>query len=852
VTDANLLTGKLQARYFPQIFGPQGNLPLDGAVVREKFQQLTEEMAQETGARVTPEAAAEGFLTVALENMANAIKKISLQRGYDLADYTLSCFGGAGGQAVCALAERLGMGRVFLHPYHGVLSAYGMGLAEARLLASQTLDLPLTAGILETLPQNFENLQRRQLPQAEGGFWKRRLELRYPGADTTLSLDFDPDLAALRRRFEAEHRRQFGFSQPDLALQIAAISLEWIEELPTPPEPLLLPNAQDGEPLEPVAMYTQGQWLSAPVYRWQALRPEQLVTGPALILEGTGTIVLEPGWQARLGEEKDGLKPCYLLLEKTALSPHPKSLSLLRQAQEPGRGTLKVDPARLEIFNNRFQFIAEEMGIVLQKTAASVNIKERLDFSCAIFDAQGDLVANAPHIPVHLGAMGESVKALMRDKGAELRPGDSYLSNNPYNGGSHLPDVTVMTPLFNREGTEILFYLASRGHQADLGGVTPGSMPADSREIGEEGILFDNQLLLREGLLQEAPILNRLRSGPHPARNPRQNLADFQAQLAANQRGAESLTALAEQLGLAEVQAYMGHVQDNAEEAVRRVISRLIPGRWQTELDNGVRLCIQIEIDRERREAVLDFTGSSPQGDHNFNAPRAVVQAVVLYVFRTLVSRPIPLNAGCLKPLRLIIPPGSVLDPQYPAAVAAGNVETAQALADCLYGALGCLAASQGTMNNLTFGNTDFQYYETVCGGSGAGPAFPGADAAQTHMTNSRLTDPEILESRFPVLLERFALRPGSAGAGRFSGGNGVERQFLFRQPVAASILSQRRRTVPWGLAGGEAGKPGENWLIRADGREIPLPACASLSLGAGERLLIKTPGGGGFGEELR
>ncbi|MFN5513738.1 MAG: hydantoinase B/oxoprolinase family protein, partial [Cyanobacteriota bacterium] len=759
VTDANLLTGKLQKAYFPSIFGPEGNLPLDSAVVREKFQQLTEEIARETGVSVSPEAAAEDFLSVALENMANAIKKISLQRGYDLADYTLSCFGGAGGQAVCALAERLGMGRVFLHPYHGVLSAYGMGLAEARLLAAQTLDLPLTAGILETLPQNFEDLRRRQLPQAEGGFWKCRLELRYPGADTTLGLDFDPDLAALRRRFEDGHRQQFGFSQPELALQIAAISLEWIEELPTPPEPVFIPDLQGGESLAPVELYTQGQWCPASVYRWQALRPEQLVTGPALILEGTGTIVLEPGWQARLGEEKDGLKPCYLLLEKTAvtgrgtLTPLLPPSATLREREKGLGDTLsavegdernrstdkseihpsglpttatptKVDPARLEIFNNRFQFIAEEMGIVLQKTAASVNIKERLDFSCAIFDAQGELVANAPHIPVHLGAMGESVKALLRDKGAELRPGDSYLSNNPYNGGSHLPDVTVMTPLFNPTGTEILFYLASRGHQADLGGITPGSMPADSREIGEEGILFDNELLARDGVFQEQEILNRLRSGPHPARNPRQNLADFQAQMAANQRGAQGLGAMVARYGLAEVQAYMGHIQDNAAEAVRQMLLGLSSGRWQTELDNGLRLCVQIEIDRQRRSATLDFTGSFPQGDHNFNAPRAVVQAVVLYVFRTLVSRPIPLNSGCLKPLRLIIPPGSVLDPQYPTAVAAGNVETAQALADCLYGALGCLAASQGTMNNLTFGNTDFQYYETICGGSGAGPTF--------------------------------------------------------------------------------------------------------------------------------
>jgi N-methylhydantoinase B/oxoprolinase/acetone carboxylase alpha subunit len=576
-----------------------------------------------------------------------------------------------------------------------------------------------------------------------------------------------------------------------------------------------------------------------------------------MIVEGTGTLVVEPGWQARLGQaEGAGEQPCYLLMETLSSvknrsltrspasppAPHPPTLTDGSSGQEN-----KPDPIRLEIFKNLYQFIAEQMGIILQNTAASVNIKERLDFSCAVFDHRGDLVANAPHIPVHLGSMSESVKALLKSHRESLQCGDVYLSNNPYNGGTHLPDVTVITPVFDPAGQDILFYVASRGHQADLGGITPGSMPSHSRDIRQEGILFDNQLLVRNGQFQEAAIRSQLTQGPYPARNPDQNLADFKAQVAANKRGAFALTEMVAQYGQKTVQAYMGYVQDNAEQAVRGAIAQLSSGQFTTAMDNGIQIKVTITVEQDA--ATIDFTGTSPQGEHNFNTPTAVVQAVVLYVFRTLVPTPIPLNAGCLKPLKLIIPPGCLLNPHYPAAVVAGNVETSQAIADTIYGALGVLAASQGTMNNLTFGDGQYQYYETICGGSGAGATFAGTDAVQTHMTNSRLTDPEILESRFPVLLEQFCIRAHSGGHGLYDGGNGVIRQLQFRQPLRASILANRRQVVPFGLNGGAAGQPGENRLIRANGEEFILDSCVDIEMQTGDRLVIKTPGGGGFGQ---
>jgi 5-oxoprolinase (ATP-hydrolysing) len=849
VTDANILLGRLQADYFPKVFGATGHLPLDRQSVQSGFEQLAQEIAQATGTPSPPEIVAEGFLAIAIENMANAIKKISLQRGYDVSDYVLCCFGGAGGQVVCRLADSLGMARILIHPYAGVLSAYGMGLAEQRLLQAMTLEAPLTETLLTHLPQIYQQLGQRTFadgmaPLTDGDQMIQQIELKYEGTDTSLSLDFVPDLTQLQQKFNQLHQQRYGFLQADKALWIAAITVERIASLDCPPEPVWEDGGKPSEAMEHRPFYDQGQWQTAPVYQRNQLQPEQAIIGPALIVDGTNTIVVDAGWQARLGSPvSNHAQPCHLILAKCA--PIPTPISSMSSVLQSGHW----DPVRLEIFSNLYQFIAEQMGIILQQTAASVNIKERLDFSCAIFDQQGDLVANAPHIPVHLGSMSESVKALRTDPKVTIQPGNVYLSNNPYNGGTHLPDVTVITPMFDVQGEEILFYLASRGHQADLGGISPGSMPAHSQDIREEGILFDNVLLVQQGKFQESTIRQLLSTGPYPARNPEQNIADFQAQIAANNRGQLALRQMVEQYGLPLVQAYMGYGQDYAEACVRQALARLGSGAFRVELDNGRQIQVRITVDSQQREAVIDFSDTSPQGAHNFNTPRAVVQAVVLYVFRTLVAENIPLNAGCLKPLHLIIPEGSLLNPTFPAAVVAGNVETSQALANALYGALGYLAASQGTMNNLSFGNENYQYYETIAGGSGAGPGFAGTDAVQTHMTNSRITDPEILETRFPVILEQFAIRPQSGGPGRYPGGNGVIRQLYFREALQVALLSNHRRVAPFGLAGGQAGQVGQNQVIRANGEVQELEGCCQVVLQTGDRLSIHTPGGGGYGE---
>ncbi|MFN9172970.1 MAG: hydantoinase B/oxoprolinase family protein [Synechocystis sp.] len=870
VTDANVMLGRLHSAYFPQVFGVEGNLPLDETIVHAKFQQLAAEIHLVTNTHPTPEEVADGFLAIAIENMANAIKKVSLQRGYDVSDYTLCCFGGAGGQVVCRLADSLGMKRIFLHPYAGVLSAYGMGLAEQRVLKAMTIETPLTEEHLSNLSEHYDQLLQQtffddQIPEVIGKI-EKTINLKYAGTDTSLSLDFTDNLAELQQKFCQQHQQQYGFLQSGNPLVIASIALERIEPLTPPSEPYLTPHNLDQNSAKTVKFYAENQWHNIPVYHRQSLQPKQTIVGPAIILEGTGTLVIESGWQGQLGDiNSDGVQPCYLVLEKTALANN-NHLSLRRsptftisqKIKEEKSDSIsvanqnnnhKVDPVKLEIFNNLYQFIAEQMGIILQNTAASVNIKERLDFSCAIFDQFGDLVANAPHIPVHLGSMSESVKALLNSQRESIEPGHVYISNNPYNGGTHLPDVTIITPMFDDANHRILFYLASRGHQADLGGITPGSMPPHSRDIRQEGILFDNQLLVKAGEFQEKTIRNLLSHSPYPARNSDQNIADFKAQIAANNRGMAALRQMVNQYGLETVQDYMNHVQNNAEQSVRKAIANLRSGTFSTEMDNGIQIKVKITVNPAQADAIIDFTGTSPPGEHNFNTPTAVVQAVVLYVFRTLVRDPIPLNAGCLKPLKLIIPPGSLLNPQFPAAVVAGNVETSQAIADTIYGALGVLAASQGTMNNFTFGDGQYQYYETICGGSGAGSTFNGTDAVQTHMTNSRLTDPEILESRFPVLLEQFAIRENSGGQGQFCGGNGVIRQLQFRQPMSASILSNRRRVAPFGLDGGEPGQPGENRLIRANGDEFILDSCVDVEMQNGDRLVITTPGGGGFGK---
>ncbi|MBW4659560.1 MAG: hydantoinase B/oxoprolinase family protein [Drouetiella hepatica Uher 2000/2452] len=842
VTDCNVMVGKLQPEFFPQVFGAEGNLPLDAEVVRQKFAELAIAISQTIQEPRSPEQVAEGFLAIAIDKMANAIKKISVQRGYDVTEYTLCCFGGAGGQHACLIAEALGMKQIFLHAYAGVLSAYGIGLADLSTIRERAIESQLSQSLLPQLQEVLAELtaagvteirqqgetQIETLPKAH---------LRYEGTDSALIVDFG-DLAAMEAQFEQIYRQRYGFAMEGKALIVEAVSVEVIGKTAVPEEPDI--SADRPQPLAPVAtvpMYSKGQWHETAVFLREDLRLGDRISSPALIIEPTGTNVIEPGWEAELVEK--GL--------------------VLRQIQKPGVGSQKeilevhkADPVLLEIFNNLFRAIAEEMGVTLQNTSASVNIKERLDFSCALFNQQGELIANAPHIPVHLGSMSESVASLIASKSASksassgLKPGDVYMLNNPYSGGTHLPDITVITPVFLAADTP-LFYVASRGHHADIGGITPGSMPPYSTTIAQEGILIDHFQLVDRGHFCETALVELLSSGEYPVRNLTQNLADLQAQIAANARGAQELRHMVDHYGLATVQAYMQHVQDNAEESVRRVIRVLEDGSFTYGMDDGSQIQVAIAINSQNRSARIDFTGTSPQQPNNFNAPLAICKAVVLYVFRTLVEDDIPLNAGCLKPLEIIVPEGCMLNPQYPAAVVAGNVETSQAIANALYGALGVLAAGQGTMNNFTFGNAQYQYYETICGGSGAGETFNGTDAIQTHMTNSRLTDPEILEWRFPVLLESFAIRPHSGGKGLYSGGNGVIRRIRFRQPMTATILSGHRLVPPFGLQGGEPGAVGRNYLER-NGAIEPLGGKAEVQMQAGDVFGIETPGGGGFG----
>jgi 5-oxoprolinase (ATP-hydrolysing) len=846
VTDANVMVGKLQPEFFPKVFGPNGDLPLNAEVVRQKFTQL----AAEIGDNRTPEQVASGFLAIAVEKMANAIKKISLQRGYDVTEYTLCCFGGAGGQHACLIADALGMKQVFIHPFAGVLSAYGIGLADVRVLRERAVEVKLDEELVAELEQLLEELARegkeeiatadaRRLTQMEV---LRKVHLRYEGTDTALIVDFG-NVAGMKQQFEAAHRQQYGFIAENKGLIVEAVSVEVVEKTYNPEEPVIERKTDaKPEPTATVQMYAADTWQETPVFKREDLQPGDYISGPALIIEATGTNVIEPSWQAELTARN------HLILKRAekvdnSIRVHPRA------------SAVKPDPILLEIFNNLFRSIAEQMGITLQNTSSSVNIKERLDFSCAIFDQQGQLVANAPHIPVHLGSMSESVGSLIESHGDTLKPGDVYVLNNPYNGGTHLPDITVITPVFVEDSPTLplppsppLFYVASRGHHADIGGITPGSMPPTSKTVEEEGVLLDNFQLVEQGHFRENELTELLTSGTYPVRNLAQNIADLQAQIAANERGVQELQRMVKQYSLESVQAYMGHVQDNAEASVRRAIAVLKDGSFTAELDDGSQIQVRITIDRNNRSAKIDFTGTSPQLNSNFNAPSAVCKAAVLYVFRTLVNDDIPLNAGCLKPLEIIIPEGCMLNPRYPAAVVAGNVETSQAITDALYGALGVLAASQGTMNNFTFGNGRYQYYETICGGSGAGADFDGTDAVHTHMTNSRLTDPEVIEWRFPVLLESFGIRPNSGGKGQHHGGNGVIRRLRFLEPMTAAILSSHRVVPPFGLQGGEAGVVGKNYVERSDGTVEELGSTAIVEMNAGDVFIIETPGGGGYG----
>ncbi|MFE2266536.1 hydantoinase B/oxoprolinase family protein [Streptomyces griseosporeus] len=833
VTDANVMLGRIQPAHFPQVFGPDGDQPLDDALVRARFTALAREIRERTGDDRTPEQVAEGYLQIAVANIANAVKRISVQKGHDVTRYALTTFGGAGGQHACRVADSLGIRTVLVPPMAGVLSALGIGLADTTAMREQSVEAPLEPAAMPGVRKTADDLEsaaRAELLAEDVPEDRirvaRRAQLRYDGTDTTLTIELT-EPGAMRRAFEERHRATYSFTL-DRPIVVEALSVEATGITEPPDLSALAPY--EGTPAAPrtVRLHTGGTWRDVPLHRREGLPPGRTVTGPAIITESGSTTVVDDGWRATARD--DG----HLVMERVAVT-------------ESSDLDTKADPVLLEVFNNLFMSIAEQMGARLESTAQSVNIKERLDFSCALFDPDGNLVANAPHIPVHLGSMGTSVKEVIRRRTA-MRPGDTYAVNDPYHGGTHLPDVTVITPVFDTEGDRILFYVASRGHHAEIGGIAPGSMPAGSRTIEEEGVLFDNWLLAENGRFREEETHRLLTEAPYPSRNPRTNLADLRAQIAANHKGVEEVGRMIDDFGLDVVQAYMRHVQDNAEEAVRRVIDALDDGAYAYETDSGAVIRVRVRVDREARCATIDFTGTSPQLDTNFNAPFAVVNAAVLYVFRTLVADDIPLNDGCLRPLRIIVPPGSLLAPRPPAAVVAGNVETSQAITGALYAALGVQAEGSGTMNNVTFGNARHQYYETVASGSGAGDGFPGADVVQTHMTNSRLTDPEVLEWRLPVLLEEFSVRHGSGGAGRWRGGDGAVRRIRFQEPMTVSTLSQHRRVPPYGMAGGEPGALGANRVERADGTVTALGGSDAADVGPGDVLVIETPGGGGYG----
>ncbi|NRA07303.1 MAG: hydantoinase B/oxoprolinase family protein [Myxococcales bacterium] len=837
VTDCNLMLGRISAAHFPRVFGPDADQPLDRDSVEARFEALAREIENATGDTRSPVQVAEGFRRIAVENMANAIVKISTQRGYDVTEYTLCCFGGAGGQHACDIADTLGMERIFLHPLAGVLSAYGMGLADSSALRERQIGRPLEEALAPVLDEAIGELEEAtRTDLAEQGIadtrmsFHPRLLLRYEGSDSSLPVAF-ASVRAMRETFDAEHRKRFGFATPERGVVAEALSLEAVGGGGDAQEAALhTPPTQPAKPVDRVRFHGPDGWCEAPLYERASLAAGQTIDGPAIVVEATATTVIERGWRGELMPEGQLLLARY--------RPRPRGESV---------GT-SADPVMLEVMNNLFMSVAEQMGVTLAQTAYSVNIKERLDFSCAIFDPAGNLVANAPHLPVHLGSMGESVKAVIRGNAGRLRPGDVHVTNDPYNGGTHLPDVTVITPVFDRQERDVLFYVGARGHHADIGGRTPGSSPPDSVNIHEEGVVIDDFLLVEGGRLREAEIREVLGTGPYPCRNPDQNIADLRAQIAANETGVREVWRMLDHFGIETVQAYMRHVQHNAEEQVRALIGALEDGEFSYPLDNGGRIRVAIRVDRKRREAQVDFRGSSAQVEGNFNAPHAVCKAAVLYVFRTLLDDEIPLNEGCLRPLKLIVPPRSILDPEPPAAVIAGNTEISQGITDALYAALGVMAASQGTMNNFVYGNEELQNYETLCGGTGAGPDHPGASAVHSHMTNTRMTDPEVLEERFPVRVEEFSIRRGSGGRGRMPGGDGALRRLRFLEPMLATILSSRRTLPPHGLAGGEAGLPGRNYVERANGRVEELAGCAQIQLQAGDVFVIETPGGGGFG----
>ena len=845
VTDANVMVGKLIPDFFPQIFGPQQNLPLDAEAVSNGFAAL----AKEIGDGRSAEQVADGFIKIAVENMANAIKKISVQRGYDVTRYALNCFGGAGGQHACLVADALSMTRVLIHPLSSLLSAYGMGLADIRSVRQQAIEAPFGKAAHATLEKVAKRLAAVVIEEvaAQGVAAEKirlhiRAHIRYAGTDTPLIVDagtFKPrprrsgvlaTLSKMKASFERAHKAQFGFIDRSKDLVIEAVSVEAIgggvrfKEKSRKTTGRKLPA-----PARHARFFSSGNWQRANVYLRATLALGHKIKGPAIIIEPHQTVVIEQGWRAELT---------------------PRDHLVLRRVQKLVRaraiGT-HADPVMLEMFNNLFMSIAEQMGVALQNTAYSVNIKERLDFSCAVFDGEGSLVANAPHMPVHLGSMDRAVETVIRENRGKIRPGDAYAINAPYNGGTHLPDITVCTPVF--DGNKILFWVASRGHHADVGGISPGSMSPNATTIEQEGVYIDNFKLIERGRFREKELYKLLTGAKYPARNPLQNVNDIKAQIAANEMGLRELRKMVRYFTLRVVRAYMRHVQDNAAESVRRVIDRLHDSTFAVETDQGNKIKVRITVDKDRREATVDFTGTSPQQPSNFNAPEPVTRAAVLYVFRVMVDDDIPMNAGCLRPIRIIIPKKSLLSPEFPAAVVAGNVETSQEVTNCLFGALDAMAAAQGTMNNLNFGNAEYQYYETICSGSPAGPGFPGTDAVHTHMTNTRLTDPEVLEFRYPVLLEDFHIRKGSGGRGRWNAGDGVRRTIRFLEKMECTILSGHRRVPPFGLADGGDGQVGNNWVQRKDGRMEALQGADATVIDAGEAIIIQTPTAGGYGK---
>ncbi|RWL86501.1 MAG: 5-oxoprolinase [Mesorhizobium sp.] len=844
VTDANVMLGKLQPDFFPTIFGAGQDRPLDAGAVREKFVAL----AAQIGDGRSPEAVAEGFVTIAVENMANAIKKISVQRGYDVTEYLLNCFGGAGGQHACLVADALGMEAVLIHPFSGLLSAYGIGLSSVFASRQQGLLQPLAEESRTAIEALIAALRREVVAElGEQGIAEEALStrpvlhVRYDGTDTALPVNFEQgSIFRARSDFEAAHRAQFGFVYEDKPIVVETVAVEGMEATRQDKAETSAPDGAAGvepKPSESRRIYTEGRWHEAGIYRRENLRPSNTVAGPALIIEPNQTIVVEPGWQADI----TGLN--HVVIRRTE-----------RKARAAALGT-EADPVMLEVFNNLFMSIAEQMGVTVQNTAYSVNIKERLDFSCAVFDRHGALVANAPHMPVHLGSMDRSVETVIRLNSGDIHAGDVFALNAPYNGGTHLPDITVVTPVFDDARSEILFWAASRGHHADVGGTAPGSMTPLATTVDEEGVLFDNFRIVDRGRFREKELETLLTDHPYPARNPTQNIADLKAQIAANEKGVAELRKMVAHFGLDVVEAYMGHVQDNAAESVRRVIERLPDSAaYEYPTDTGQVIRVKITVDRQKREATVDFTGTSPVMKNNFNAPEPVARAAVLYAFRVMVEDMIPMNAGCLRPINIVIPDGSMLKPAYPAAVVAGNVETSQHVTNALFGAMGAMANAQGTMNNLTFGNKKYQYYETICSGSPAGRmnsgrGFAGTSGVHTHMTNSRLTDPEVLELRFPVVLEDFHIREGSGGKGKWNAGDGTRRTIRFLETMECAILSSHRNRPPQGLEGGGDGEAGSTKVRRKDGSIDVLKACDQTTLDAGEAVIVTTPTPGAFGK---